>query len=52
MSSVESQKDDRSDLEPMRERRPTVLDRLNNFFGHIFGSHGKRRGARDTDPGS
>jgi hypothetical protein len=47
---VDSEKDD-DRLEPMRRRRPTLLDRINNFFGHIFGAAGKRTGARDTDPG-
>jgi hypothetical protein len=35
----------------MHDRRPRLLDRINNFFGHIFGASGKRHGARDTDPG-
>jgi hypothetical protein len=48
---VDSEKDDRSGAQPMPERRPTLLDRLNNFFGRFIGSSGKRRGARDTDPG-
>jgi hypothetical protein len=30
---------------------PTLLDRINNLFGHLVGSSGRRRGARDTDPG-
>jgi hypothetical protein len=30
---------------------PTMLDRINNFFGRFVGSHGRRHGARDTDPG-
>lgn len=49
---MDSEKDRRDErLEPMHHRRPTFLDRINNFFGHFIGSAGKRRGARDTDPG-
>jgi hypothetical protein len=48
---VDSEKTDEQ-LEPMHgRRRVTLLDRINNFFGHFIGAAGKRRGARDTDPG-
>lgn len=46
---------DPADIEPergpMNRKKPTLLDRLNNAVGHIFGASGKRRGARDPDPG-
>ena len=34
-----------------RPEYPTLLDRINNFFGRISGASGRRQGAKDTDPG-
>lgn len=42
-----------ADLGAGRPRRkyPTLLDRINNFFGRFSGAAGRRQGAKDTDPG-